>query len=293
MIPEYPPSTAYPPPLLPRPLEGHKGTFGRVLIVAGSWRYPGAAVLAARGALRAGAGLVGVAVPACLHPHLACGVPPAVWLPLPATPAGALGAGALEPLLEAAEEQTALALGMGLSTEPETTALVHELLALLRKPLVLDADGLNALGGRRELLKRRPAPTVLTPHPGELSRLTGNPAPRTELERRTAAASVARETGAIVLLKGHRSIVTDGAAEYINTSGNPGMASGGMGDVLSGIIVALLGQGLSPLEAARCGAFVHGLAGDLAAERKGQASLTAEDVVDSLPEAMQRWSAAT
>ncbi len=207
--------------------------------------------------------------------------------PLPCDAVGRIAAGAravLEPLLASA---TAIACGPGLSRSHDLTELVAWLYTTVARPAVFDADGLNALAAQPEVLARPGGPRVLTPHPGELRRLIGSDdrPPREELEDR--AVELAQRSGAVVVLKGHRTLITDGNHRAHNSTGNPGMATGGTGDVLTGIVTALLCQGLSPFDAARLGTRIHGLAGDLAAEELGQVSLIASDLVQFLPRAFR------
>ncbi|HEX7124849.1 MAG TPA: NAD(P)H-hydrate dehydratase [Thermodesulfobacteriota bacterium] len=272
--------------LLPRDPAGHKGTYGHVLVVAGAQGTAGAAALAALGALRAGAGLVTVAAPASLRPALETKLWEAMVRPLPEGPDGALDASALPLLVELAAARDAVVLGPGLTTRPGAVTVVRELARRVERPLLLDADGLNALGGAEGLaaLKGAAGPRVLTPHPGEMGRLLGRTTREVEADRPAAAREAARLSGAIALLKGHRTLVArpDGALA-VNSTGNPAMASGGMGDVLSGVIGALLGQGLDAASAAELGAYLHGAAGDLGAEEVGPAGLLATDLAGRLP----------
>ena len=280
--------------LLPqRPPTAHKGTFGHLLLVAGSPGITGAAVLAARAAVRAGAGLTTVATPAPLLPIVAAGSVESMTMPVAADEDGRLRPAAVEEILEKAERCTALAVGPGLGTGGETPDALRRLAREARLPLVLDADGLNAFAGRPEELRQRTAPTVLTPHPVELGRLLGTTAAEIAEDRVAAAREAARVTGAVVLLKGQLSLIAaPGSAEApkgavaINPTGNAGMASGGSGDVLTGTIGALLAQGLPAWEAACLGAFVHGVAADLIAARRGPEAIPAGDLAASLPEAL-------
>ena len=279
-----------PPPPRPRSPDTHKGTFGRVLLVAGSWRFPGAALLTARGALRGGAGLVTLAIPEDLHPYLATGAQAVIWHPTPTGRRGVHSLEALDPLLELAADSQAVALGPGLGVEAETVSLVHELVQALPCTLVLDADGLNALTGHVSLLETRAAPTVVTPHPGEFARLTGELLPQGTDERVRECERFARQTGAVVVLKGHQTVVSDGHGTWVNGTGNPGMATGGTGDVLTGLTAALLGQGLDVFEGTCAAVWVHGLAGDLGAAKLGEIALGPDDLIDELPNALREWT---
>ncbi len=194
-------------------------------------------------------------------------------------------------ILQWAESFDVVALGPGLGRHPSTTRLVHHLVLKLPKPMVLDADGLNALAEDVAVLRRAPAPRILTPHPGEMARLAGLSAAEVQQSRKRVALRFARENRAVLVLKGHRSIVTDGRRVFVNPTGNPGMATGGTGDVLTGMIAALIGQRLGPFDAAVLGTYVHGLAGDLAAKQFGEVGLIATDVLEFLPQAFQKLAA--
>jgi NAD(P)H-hydrate epimerase len=273
-----------PLPRLPaRAADSHKGTYGRVLVIAGSRRMPGAAHLATMGALRGGAGLVILATPASALPLIAPATPCATFEPLAESRAGTLAPGAIDAVLERAADADAVVIGPGLSQERSTVAAVRRLVRAIAAPLVVDADGLNALAGGSSgaaALAGRSHPTVITPHPGELARLDGKPAPRGAAERSARARAAARRLRAIVCLKGHGTVVTDGERVHVNATGNPGMATGGTGDVLAGLLGALLCQTRTPLDAARLAVHVHGRAGDLAARTTGQVALIASDLLD-------------
>lgn len=276
----------------PRAPGSHKGTYGHVLVVAGSVGKTGAAVLAATGALRTGAGLVTVATPAPALPLVAAGRAEIMTEPLSVTAAGGLDREALERALALARARDAVVLGPGLGQEPSTREFIRELVSRCPVPLVVDADGLNALAGGRggggaEPL-RREAATVLTPHPGEMARLTGARTEEVQRRRLETARALALQTGAFVVLKGHATIVADAEGRAaVNPTGNPGMATGGAGDVLAGILGALLARGKGPWLAATAGVYLHGLAGDRAAARSGQEALVAGDVIEALPEAIR------
>jgi NAD(P)H-hydrate epimerase len=272
--------------LLPsRDVAGHKGTYGRVLVAGGSMGMTGAVSLAAKAALRSGAGLVTALVPASLEKILAAKTTEVMTYPLPDVDGGYLSQEAVEPFLQAAEKASVIVLGMGLGDHRETIRWLHQVLPAIKAPVVLDADGLNGLVGHTNLLSRMTGPVVVTPHPGEMSRLVGISAPRVQDNRIKIARQAAAEWKAIVVLKGAGTIVANPEGEvYINTSGNPGMATGGTGDVLAGIIAGLIAQGLEPVQAAGVGVYAHGAAGDEAAQAKGQMGLIAGDVLDALPE---------
>jgi NAD(P)H-hydrate epimerase len=275
------------PALAPRPADSNKGTFGRVLVVAGSRGMSGAAVLCGTGALRGGAGLVRLAVPGELLPIVAAANPCYLTAPLPQDEHGRLSSQAEAELLALAQANQVVALGPGLGQSPAITGLVTTLLAQVAVPLVLDADGLNALHGQTEVLKKRTAPTILTPHPGEFARLAETTVAQVQAQRPEWASRFAAGLGVVLVLKGHETIVTDGRRIYHNRTGNPGMATGGTGDVLTGLTAALVGQGLEAFAAAQLGVYLHGLAGDLARDDLGEVSLIASDLVHYLPHAFR------
>jgi NAD(P)H-hydrate epimerase len=274
------------PHLPARAPDAHKGTFGRALIVGGSRGMSGAAALAGLAALRGGAGLVQVAVPASSQAIVAAIEPSYLTVGLAEDSEGRICAankGPLESLMKAA---SAVAIGPGLGRSDELDRQVLAWFEQLPCPAVFDADALNALAAG----KQWPAaggPRILTPHPGEFSRLTGQPSQSIARQREAHAQQFAAQHGVVLVLKGHRSVITDGSALAVNSTGNPGMATGGTGDVLTGLIGALLAQGMTAYDAARLGVFLHGLAGDLAAAELGQVSLIASDLVRFLPAAFR------
>lgn len=275
-------------PRLPaRARDAHKGTFGTVLVVAGSRGMSGAAVLCARGALRGGAGLVRAAVPASVLDVVAAAEPCAMTVPLRETADGNLHPLAPGQLVPLAEKSDAVVVGPGLGATGGVAVVVRGLLARTHTPLVLDADALNVLGTEPEGLKGRRGPVVLTPHPGEFARMCGCDTKAVQADREGKAVDFAARYGVIVVLKGAGTVVTDGRRLYVNPTGNPGMATGGSGDVLAGLTGALLGQGLPAFEAAQLAAFVHGRAGDLAADDLGETSLIASDLIAYLPRAFR------
>ena len=273
--------------LLPaRSATGHKGTFGHLLVAAGSVGKTGAAAMTAKGGLRAGSGLVTVACPAAVHEILAVKLTEAMTAPLPGVE-GALSLQALGEIESLMEGKDALALGPGLGQTEEVRNLARRLVGSCPVPLVLDADGLNAIAERPEvLLERAGAAAVLTPHPGEMARLTGRTVAEIESDRIGAARNFARRYQVVLLLKGARTVVAlpDGRVR-INGSGNPGLASGGMGDVLTGMIGGFLAQGLAPEDAATLGAYLHGRAADRLLERLGDAGMIASDLLGEIPAA--------
>lgn len=271
----------------PRLKTAHKDDFGRIFILAGSRGYTGAAALAAFAALRAGAGLVTLGCPDKVYPILARRHPEVMVRPFPSTPAGSFSEKALPAILKFSETQDILALGPGLGRHPSTQRLVRKLIARSPLPLVVDADGINALAGRPEELKECRHTPILTPHPGEFVRAFGGKKLVREPDRKRRAIEAAKKFRAILVLKGYRTVIAapDGRVS-INPTGNPGMATGGTGDVLTGIIAALLGQEITAFEAACFGVYLHGLAGDLAARRFGEVSLVAGDLIEFLPRAL-------
>ena len=275
---------------LPRREAGaHKGAFGHLLVVAGSQGKAGAMVLAARAAVAGGAGLTTVALPESLAAPLAAGCPEAMSMPLAATPRGTLSAAALDALVAAAERRTAAAVGPGLGRDEETDDLIRRFVGATSVPLVLDADGLNAFAGRLEELAERRGPSVLTPHPGELSRLLGRPVAEIQGDRLAAAREAASRSGAVVALKGRNTVIAaaDGEA-WINATGHPAMASGGSGDVLTGLVAARLAQGDTPEFAACLSVHLHGLAGEIAAARIGAPAVAAGELLADLGAAFRR-----
>jgi NAD(P)H-hydrate epimerase len=271
--------------LLPqRPPDANKGTFGRVVVIAGSVGYTGAAALASLSALRSGAGLVVLGVPESLNDVVEAKLTEVITRPLPETGNRALSRAALPAVLEMLESADALALGPGLSRDPETQALVQSIVEGVKVPCVIDADGLNALTIDRIRGRTGGAAVVLTPHPGEMARLTGRPIAEVQSKRDDVARDVAVRAGATVVLKGAGTIVVDPSGEaYLNPTGGSGLATAGTGDVLTGVIAALLGQRMAATRAAALGAYIHGRAGDLAAAAKGRVGMIAGDVTEQLP----------
>ena len=256
----------------------HKGKFGKLLLLCGSEGFTGAAALAAMGALRSGAGLVFLGVPRSIYAIEAVKLTEPVIFPLP-DQEGKLSVEALPEILDRLPKMDAVLLGPGLGQSEGTREVVKRVLEEARCPVVLDADGINVMARHKDILRGRTGAAILTPHDGEFFRLGGV----TGGDRVTAAEGMARELGCILLLKGHRTVITDGSTTYINETGNPGMAVGGSGDVLAGIIVSLLGQGIEPVQAAACGAWLHGAAGDLCAAEIGQYGMLPTDMLNALP----------
>lgn len=257
---------------------GHKGTFGKILLLCGSRGFTGAAYLAAMGALRSGAGLVFLGVPESIYAIEAVKLNEPVVFPLPEED-GKLSGQALAEISQRLPQMDAVLIGCGLGQSAGTFAVVKAVLETASCPVVVDADGINLLSGHRDILRRRQHATILTPHDGEFARM-GGPVGKDRME---SAAQLATDWNSFVLLNGHETCITDGQVGYINSTGNPGMAVGGSGDVLAGIITALLGQGIAPLEAAACGAWLHGAAGDLCAKELGQYGMLPTDMLLRLP----------
>lgn len=262
---------------------GHKGNFGKVLCVCGSVGYTGAPIFASRAAVRTGSGLVFLAVPKSVWPVAAVKSDEAMPFPLPETADGKLSLLAEESIRQRASDCDAVLIGCGLGRDWQTDALVRNLLSI-EKPLVLDADGLNALGQSVELLQKRTAPTVLTPHEGEFLRLGGD----LSCGREAAAAAFSQKYGVYLVLKGHHTLVAapDGCMA-VNGTGNSGMAKGGSGDVLAGMLLSLLGQGCEAYDACCAAVWLHGRAGDLAAADKGERGMTPTDLLEQIPYAMK------
>ncbi len=274
------------PKLDPRPQDGHKGTFGKVGIIAGSVGMTGAAALAGRTALRAGAGLVRVASAHSAQPTIAALEPCYTTIGLPEDRAGRISAKAIGAILDIIAENDVMAIGPGLGTSAALRSVLETLLKQENLRLLVDGDGLNNLSRLGNWPQNRRARLILTPHPGEMQRLwSGLFRAAMPRDRQTAAIEMAIATGAVVALKGAGTVVTDGRRVYVNDTGNPGMATAGSGDVLTGTITALMGQGLNDFDATVLGVRLHGRAGDIAAERLGQISVMATDMIEALPQA--------
>ena len=284
--------------LAARPKNSHKGDFGHVLIVAGSRNMAGAGILAAHGALRSGAGLVTLATVKSRQRVAAAHLrPEAMTLGLPEASSGSISPAAVAKILSyiKARRVTALVMGPGLTRNPQTQSFVRKLLPRLSSQkalagIILDADGFLALKGTR-ILEKLKIPAIITPHPGELAAFTGRKIPPTPAGRIEASKKFAKLNKVVCVLKGHRTVISDGQNFYINPAGNAGMARGGSGDVLSGMIGALLGNVRPPdraLKAACAGVYVHGLAGDIAAQEKTQISMTAGDIAEKIPSAFRK-----
>lgn len=261
-----------------RKVDGHKGDFGKILLLCGSRGFTGAAYLAAMGALRTGAGLVFLGVPESIYAIEAVKLNEPVVFPLPED-GGKLSVKAIPEMLDRLKTMDAVLIGCGLGQSEGTFQVVKAVLEQAACPVVVDADGINLLKDHKDILRGRQAPTILTPHEGEFLRFGGD----LQAGRMDSAVRFAREWNCILVLKGHATCITDGVRCYQNPTGNPGMAVGGSGDVLAGILVSLLGQGLEPLTAAACGVWLHGAAGDLCAKELGQYGMLPTDMVKTLP----------
>ena len=272
--------------LPPRKPDGNKGTFGRALLIVGSRSYSGAAILAGRTAVRSGCGIVQLAVPEGIVDVVASSVVEAVKSPLPQTADAALSPAALESLLEMSAEAQAVAIGPGIGTDRRTQELELDFLAEVEKPTVIDADGINNLKGHVSLLPRAKVPLVLTPHPGEFARLTGLKTESVNADRVGVSRKFATDKKVVLVLKGASTVVAapDGRV-FVNPTGNSGLAKGGTGDVLTGLIAGLMAQGMSPLDAACTGVFLHGLAADIAVQSLTEYCLAAGDLPRFLPQA--------
>lgn len=269
--------------LLPdRDPDSHKGTFGKVLLLCGSRGYTGAASLAAVGSLRSGAGLVYLGVPECIYAIEAIKVTEPIVLPFSSASSG-FAPEAVDEISSLLSKMDAVLVGPGLGLSEGAQTLLEYVMRNYSGPLVIDADGINLLSAHKDLLRGRSGCTVLTPHEGEFRRLE----PSFSGVRKESAMVFAKEYGCILVLKGHETLITDGDVCYRNTTGNPGMAVGGSGDVLAGMITGLIGQRIAPLEAAATAVWLHGAAGDLCAQEMGQYAMLPMDYVSYLPRLMK------
>lgn len=277
-----------------RKKDSNKGSYGRALLVAGSKGMTGAACLAAGACLRSGAGLVYLAGPASLVPVFGAQITEAVVLPLEDEGKGFLSAKCFENLKEKIENVDALAIGPGLSVCEDIRYILEQIIKSVKIPVVFDADALNAISKDTGILKNLKAPAVVTPHPGEMARLLGTSVAEVQDDRKKAALEFAMRWNVTVVLKGSRTIIAapDGRV-FVNATGNPGLATAGTGDVLTGIIAGFLAQGLDTVNAARAGVYIHGLAGDLAAKDRGEHGIIAGDVVEAVPYAIKNLLAGT
>ena len=269
--------------------ETHKGDYGHVFVLAGSTGMTGAAYLTSQAALLSGSGLVTLGIPESLNAIMEVKLTEVMTKSLKETGEGSLALEAFDEIKGFIDSKVnSIAIGPGLSTNKETALLVEKLITTISKPIALDADGINAFVSRADALKSTKGEVVVTPHPGEMARISGMNIDEIQRDRKTAALDFARKYEVIVVLKGHKTIVADPGGEiFINETGNPGMASGGCGDVLTGMVASLIGQGLKPYNAAKLAVYMHGLAGDIAMRHKGQISLIASDILEALPEAFR------
>ena len=269
-----------------RPDDSNKGTLGSLLCICGSYGMAGAAIMAGKAALRCGIGLLKIAVPKSIYPVCATNILESVYYPLEETSNGVISSKNTDFLLEMCEKSSAVVIGCGLSVCDDTKNLVQSVITNCEKPLVIDADAFNCICNKPEFLKNLKAPAIITPHPGEMARLLHSTPKTVNSNRENTAINFAKKFGVVTVLKGAGTIIASPDGEvYINHTGNSGMATGGSGDVLSGIIGSLLAQGASPINAAAAGVFLHGTIGDLAAEKLGKISMLPTDMIDMIPTA--------
>ncbi len=269
-----------------RPDDSNKGTLGSLLCICGSYGMAGAAIMAGKAALRCGIGLLKIAVPKSIYPVCTTNILESVYYPLEETSNGVISSKNTDFLLKMCEKSSAVVIGCGLSVCDDTKNLVQSVITNCEKPLVIDADALNCICNKPEILKNLKAPAIITPHPGEMARLLHSTPKTVNSNRENTAIDFAKKFGVVTVLKGAGTIIASSDGEvYINHTGNSGMATGGSGDVLSGIIGSLLAQGASPINAAAAGVFLHGTIGDLAAEKLGKISMLPTDMIDMIPTA--------
>lgn len=269
-----------------RPDDSNKGTLGSLLCICGSYGMAGAAIMAGKAALRCGIGLLKIAVPKSIYPVCATNILESVYYPLEETSNGVISSKNTDFLLEMCEKSSAVVIGCGLSVCDDTKNLVQSVITNCEKPLVIDANALNCICNKPEILKNLKAPAIITPHPGEMARLLHSTPKTVNSNRENTAIDFAKKFGVVTVLKGAGTIIASPDGEvYINHTGNSGMATGGSGDVLSGIIGSLLAQGAAPINAAAAGVFLHGTIGDLAAEKLGKISMLPTDMIDMIPTA--------
>jgi NAD(P)H-hydrate epimerase len=279
--------------LLQRKPDSHKGDFGHILIVAGSTRFSGAAILCAEAAMRSGAGLVTLAVPKSIHNAvLKLKLREVMTLPLPDNISGEASLSAFRIIKDFLKKIDLLVIGPGMGRQASTQNLIKKIIAQVNIPLVIDADGINALTKNPRILlrnrKKQRREIIITPHLGEMARLLGLTTQEVQKKRKLIASGFARKYGLTIVLKGHNSIVADSKNLYTNKTGNPGMSTAGSGDVLTGLIAAFFAQRLNAFNAAKYAVYLHGLAGDIAAKEKTQISLIASDIIAKIPEAIKR-----
>lgn len=287
------------PKLNSRKSNTHKGSYGRVLVIAGSPGLTGAACLCSKATLRSGSGIVTLGVPESLNPVMEAKLTCVMTHPLPETKASTLSNKGRKKIMKLCESHDVVALGPGLSQQPETRELILWLIKNIDRDMVIDADGLNALADNVNALHKIKRHAVLTPHPGEMSRLAGlGSAEDVQKDRLNTASQfvqsiqkkLSNERKLILVLKGDKTIVADRGKVYVNRSGNPGMATAGAGDVLTGIIASLIGQGHDVFDSSQLGVYIHGLAGDIAANKKGELSMIASDITEYLPDAFIKYN---
>jgi ADP-dependent NAD(P)H-hydrate dehydratase / NAD(P)H-hydrate epimerase len=278
--------------LLHRRADSNKADYGKILILAGSSRFSGAALLCAEAAMRAGAGLVTVGIPKSINPAIIKNKTKEIMtFPLPENQDGSLSLAALDKIKVFLKNTDLLIIGPGLGNYKSTWALVRKIVKEIDLPMVIDADALNALSRHLKILKAHKAEVILTPHPKEMANLFGIGLDSVKKNRKSVAQKYSKDYNSTLILKGYQSIVTDGGSKfYINHTGNPGMATAGSGDVLSGIVGAFLGQGLDAFNAAKYATYIHGLAGNIAAKDKTQMGLIASDIIDRIPDALKKSS---
>lgn len=271
----------------PRAKDTHKGDYGHVFVLAGSVGLTGAAYLCCQGTLLSGSGLVTLGIPKSLNPIMEIKLTEVMTLPLDETDEQSLSSASQDKILNFVSKVDALAIGPGISRNTQTQDLIRNLIVRIDRPIVLDADGINAFEGFASKLKEVNAPLVITPHPGEMSRLIKKNINDIQRDREGIAKDFSRKFNSVVVLKGFKTVVANKDEIYVNESGNPGMATGGVGDILTGMIASLIGQGLDPFGAAKLACYVHGLAGDLALKEEGEISLTAGSILKYLPKAFK------
>lgn len=271
----------------PRPYNAHKGSMGCLFSVCGSYGMAGAEFLSGKAALRSGVGLLKMAVTKSVYPIIAMSLPEAVYLPMEDID-GRFSATNISNIIKTANSSNAVLVGCGLGVSDDTEKIVNAIVKETEKPVLIDADGINCISKHINLLSERKHPTILTPHPKEMSRLTGISVKEIQSNRQNVAETFSKKYGVITVLKGADTIITDGNTTYINYTGNPGMATGGSGDVLAGITSSLLAQGYSPTESANMGVFIHGTAGDIAKEKYSETSMLPSDIIELLPQVFSK-----
>lgn len=271
----------------PKKSDSHKGNYGRLLIVCGSEKMPGACIMAAEAAARSGVGLLQIATVKAITPVIASCLPEAMLEPLESDENGFISVNNYDKIINAAEKATAVLIGCGLGVADGTRELVKKLLKNLNCPIILDADGINCISDSIDIIRQVKSSIILTPHPAEMGRICGKSAAEVQSDRLNTALNFSNEYNAIVVLKGAGTVIAEKNNVYVNQTGNPGMGKGGSGDVLSGITASLAAQGISAVNSCVLGTFIHGMAGDMAAENKSMQSMTAIDIISELPEAFK------